>query len=191
MRLRNLLPALALIASPAFAQNAHFGLQGGISMPQSDAKDLVDSKTGITLGLAVPIDLKGGHVLRPRLDYTKTKGSQSGTIYGYSGSADVEITTTMIGMDYNYYVSGKATDGFYLIAGLGYANTKLAATLNVSGFGSASGDSSAGGMALAFGVGYQFTPLVGGDIRYTTTEPSIEGEKIKNDAVNIVITFTF
>ena len=187
MRLRNLLPVLALVSAPAFAQNAHFGLQGGLSLPQSDAKDLVDSKTGITLGLNVAIDLKGGHVLRPRLDFTTTKGSPSLGSY----SVDTEVTTTMIGMDYNYYVAGKATDGLYLIAGLGYANSKVKATVNIPGYGSASDDISGGGMALAFGLGYQFNALVGGDLRYTTTEPSLDGTKFKNDAINVSVTFTF
>ena len=77
MRLRNLLPLLALVAAPAFAQDAHFGLQGGISLPQGDVKDAVDSKMGFGIGVHVAIDFKGGHVLRPRLDYTTTKGTMS------------------------------------------------------------------------------------------------------------------
>lgn len=182
MRLRNLLPLLALVAAPAFAQDAHFGLQGGISLPQGDVKDAVDSKMGFGIGANVVIDFKGGHVLRPRLDYTTIKGTMS----ELGISIDNTVTTTTIGADYNYYVSGKATEGFYLIAGLGYANTKL----EVSAFGlSASKTESA--LALAIGGGFQFTPMVGAELRYTTTKPDFAGQSIKNDAINLGVTFRF
>ncbi|HJW73356.1 MAG TPA: porin family protein [Geothrix sp.] len=184
MRLRNLLPILALTAAPAFAQDAHFGLQAGISMPQSDAKDFVDSKMGLGLGLNVGIEFTGGHVLRPRLDFTRTKG----TLNELGVSFDNTVTTTTLGMDYNYFVSGKATEGFYLIAGLGFAKTKVEAS--VPGFGSASDSKNA--LAIALGAGFQFTPMVGADLRYTTTHPDFGGtDKFKNDAINLGVTFRF
>jgi len=180
MRLRYLLPALALVAAPAFAQDAHFGLQGGISMPQSDAKDFVDSKMGYGLGIHVAFDLKGGHMVRPRLDYVTTSGS-------IIAGVDTKVVTTTLGVDYNYYISGKATEGFYLIAGLGFSKTKL--EISAPGYGSADDDKTA--LAMAFGCGYQFTPMVGADLRYTTTEPSDNGVKFKNEAINIGVTFRF
>lgn len=194
MRLRYLLPALALVAAPAFAQDARFGLQGGISLPQGDVKDAVDSKMGFGLGAHVAIDLKGGHVLRPRLDYTSIKGSVSESIGGYSANFDNTVTTTTIGVDYNYYVSGKATQGFYLLAGLGYANTKLesSGSANIMGFVINFNESETeGALALAVGGGFQFTPMVGAELRYTTTKPDFAGESIKNEAINLGVTFRF
>lgn len=182
MRLNHLLPILALVAAPAFAQDTHFGLQGGIILPQGDFKDVVDSKIGFGIGVHVAIDFKGGHVLRPRLDYTTTQG----TLSELGLSIDNKVTVTTLGADYNYFVSGKATEGFYLIAGLGYANTKLA-----SSFQGLSASKTEGAFAMAFGAGYQFTPNLGSALRYTTTRPDFGGNKFKNDAINLELTYTF
>jgi opacity protein-like surface antigen len=180
MRLRHTLPLLALVAAPAFAQGVHFGLQAGISLPQGDVKDAVDSKMGLSIGLNLGVELNGGHVLRPRLDYTSTKGTPADL------GIDHTVTTTAIGADYNYFVSGKAAEGFYLIGGLGFATTKS----ELSAFGMSVSESKSA-MSLALGGGYQFNSLVGMELRYTTTKPDFDGESIKNDAINLGVTFRF
>jgi hypothetical protein len=179
MRLRNILPLVALLAAPAFAQ-ASFGLSLGVSKPMGDAKDFVDSKMGFTFGANVGIDMKGGHVLRPRLDLTQAKND-------WGSGVESKISTTTLGLDYNYFVSGKATEGFYVIAGLGYSKTK--AEMSISGFGSA--DDSASALGMALGMGFRFTPLVGADLRYTTTKPDFNGVKVTNNALNASVTFSF
>jgi hypothetical protein len=176
MRLRHLLPVLALVAAPAFAQEAHFGLQAGLSLPMADlkAKDQADAKMGYTLGLNVGLEFNGGHVVRPRLDYTTHDSNYSG----------LKITNTAFGVDYNYFVGGKAAQGFFVIGGLGYAKTKVEfSTMNES----------KSALALAVGGGFQFTPLIGMDLRYTTTKPTFDGtsEAFKNDALNLGVTFRF
>ena len=177
MRIHRLLPILALVAAPAFAQGFHWGLSAGITNPQGDVKDAGFDKIGLTLGLNVGVEFQGGHVLRPRLDIARASNKYD---------SNFTLNTTFLGADYNYFVSGKAADGFYLIAGLGFSNTKLEYDF---GGGTASDNKSALGLAL--GMGYQFTPLVGADLRYTTTKPDFYGQTISNNAMNVSVTFRF
>jgi opacity protein-like surface antigen len=178
LRLRTLLPTAVLLALPAAAQDAHVGLTLGLSLPQGDASTLVDSHTGFTLGLQAPVDLKNGHMVRPRLDYTQ----QNGSPYGI----DITVSTLALGVDYNYYFSRQADRGFYLLAGLGYANTKV--EVSSSFFGG--GNDTEGAVNLAFGGGVQFNPTVGMEIRYTSTHPDFGGS-LDNDALNLSVTFRF
>lgn len=177
MRLRNVIPALALVAAPAFAQDAHWGVSVGLTNPMGDVKDAGFDKIGLTLGVNCGVEFKGGHVLRPRLDIARTT---------HKDDSDLSLNTTHLGFDYNYFVSGKAAEGFYLIAGLGYSNTKIEYSS-----GSITASESKGAMGLAAGMGFQFTPLVGADLRYTTTKPSFYGETVSNNAVNVSVTFRF
>jgi opacity protein-like surface antigen len=186
MRLRNILPLVALLAVPAVAQDAHFGFSVGLSSPMGGGsstdislKDAVDSKIGFTAGVNVGIEWQGGHVLRPRLDYTH----HNGDAFGVSG-ADVTVNAFQLGADYNYFVSEKASDGFYLLVGVGYANTK------VSGNGVGNSDNKSA-FAWGAGVGYEFTPMVGAELRYGSTHPDFTGTTLKNDTLNLSVTFRF
>lgn len=169
MRLRNILPLVALLAAPAFAQDVHFGLSAGVNKAMGDAKDLGFDKIGLGIGVDLGIEFKGGHVLRPRLDYTKTS---------HKDFSDVTLATTTFGVDYNYFVSGKAAEGFYLIAGIGRANTKVEYP---------GGSDSESGMAYAAGFGFNFTQLVGANLRYT----SAKADALRNNALNASVTFRF
>jgi opacity protein-like surface antigen len=192
MRLRNILPLVALLAVPAMAQDAHFGFSVGISSPMGGGsdqtnfsdislKDGVDKKIGFTLGANVGIEWQGGHVLRPRLDYTH----HNGDAFGVSGN-DLTVNSFQLGADYNYFVSEKASDGFYLLVGVGYANTKVSGNA-VAG----ASTTSKSAFARGTGVGYEFTPMVGAELRYGSTHPDFSGTTLKNDTLNLSVTFRF
>ncbi len=187
MRLRNLLALSTLIALPAMAQDARFGLQAGLSLPQGDAKTYVDSHTGYTLGLYFFCPIDGGHSLRPRLDYS----SVSGSIAVPGGSSDTKVTTTDAGLDYLYNFSGKAGVGPYLALGLGYANTKVTTSLAIPSLGAGAGNDQKGTFMWGLGGGWNFTPLLGAELRYTSTSPDFGGGSVKNNAISLSATFTF
>lgn len=198
MRLPILLPTLALLAAPAPAQEVHFGLQAGVIFPMGSsdlngntfsAKDAVDGKMGFNVGLSVPIDFTGGHTLRPRLDYSYLSGSADKLFPGFG--IDGKVTTTFIGADYLYYIAGKS-EGFYILVGVGAANSKV----EFSAANSISESKTALGWTV--GGGWQFTPLVGAELRYVSTHPSFDnafGSGVtvdgKNDGLNLGVTFRF
>lgn len=198
MRLHALLPALALLAFPAAAQGVHFGLQAGVVIPtgSSDfngntisAKDVVDSNMGFNIGLSVPIDFSGGHTLRPRLDYSHLSGSSDKLFPGLG--IDGKVSTLFVGADYLYYMNQKA-EGFYVVVGAGAANTKV----EFSAVNSISESNTT--LAWTLGAGWQFTPLVGAELRYASTHPSFSNAfgsgftlDGKNDSVHLEVTFRF
>ncbi len=202
MRLRNILPLVALLAVPAMAQDVHFGFHAGLNFPMGggsningtsgfdiSAKDAVDSKIGFAIGIDVPINFNGGHSIRPRLDYTTNSGSASSSLFP-SGGVDGKVTSTFLGADYLYHFSGKADNGGYLAAGLGMANTKL----EFSGGGSSIDDNKSA-FAWTLGGGWQFTPMFGAELRYTHTHPTLNfggsDFTMKNDGMVLSATFTF
>ena len=182
-RMLRVLVPVALAAAPLAAQDAHFAVQAGANIPQSDLKDFVDSKVGVTAGVAVPIDLGSGHVIRPRADYGYYSGSVSNPIF----SDDNKVKTLFIGADYLYFPAQKM-EQFYVTGGLGYQNTKLEthdnnANVDVS--------DSKGALAWAVGAGWQFTENVGAELRYTSSHPKFDGGTFKADAINLGVTFQF
>lgn len=186
MRFKYLLPTIAILGSTLPAQDLHFGLQAGLSIPQADVKDLVDKKMGATGGFNVGLEFLGGHVVRPRLDYTWDKGTVD--------EVDTTNTTLFVGVDYNFFFSGKASEGFYVLASLGYANTKMEFS---SGPLSINDNQSA--FAWGAGAGYQFTHLMGAEARFTSTRPKdmlsnlvgTSTPEYKNDTINVALTFRF
>ena len=202
MRLRTILPLLAMLAAPAMAQDAHFGLQAGINFPMGgssnvngtgsysvSAKDAVDSKIGFNIGINVPINFDGGHTLRPRLDYTHFSGSAADSLFGPGSGVDGKIDSTFIGADYLYHFSGKS-DGGYVLVGAGYDHSKLEFSAN-----GASVDDSKSAFAWALGGGWQVNPMFGVELRYNSTEPTLNfggsDFKFKNDGFMLGATFTF
>jgi opacity protein-like surface antigen len=164
MNLRALTLIAATLAGTALSaqEGPRFGLQAGINLPQSDLKDAVDSKVGFNIGAQVTFDLRGGHMLRPRLDYTwfpEYTESFAGDSIG------TKFTRTSLGVDYLYFVDGKP-QGFYVTAGLAAVQWKVDVNVTLSGFGSGSDSETTNKLALAAGVGYQFNKTVGADLRY-------------------------
>ena len=181
-RMLRVLAPLALVAAPLAAQDASFAVQAGVNIPQSDLKDFVDSKLGVTAGVAVPVDLGSGHVIRPRADYSYYSGSVTNPLF----TDDNKAKTLFVGADYLYFPAQKM-EQFYVTAGLGYQNTKLE-THN-----SAVGDfsDSKGAFAWAAGAGWQFTENLGAELRYTSSHPKFDNGTFKCDAINLGLTFQF
>ena len=164
MNLRVLtLTAAALVATGLSAQEGpRFGLQAGLNLPQSDLKDAVDDKVGFTIGAQVTFDLRGGHMVRPRLDYTwfpEYRMSRSGA------SASAKFSNLSLGADYLYFVEGRP-QGFYVTGGLALVHWKGEASYSIPGIGSGSTDETTNKLGLAAGVGYQFNKTVGAEVRY-------------------------
>jgi opacity protein-like surface antigen len=175
-----LITLLVAAGSIAQAQDFKFGILGAISLPQSDLKDFVDSKMGFGIGLNGAFDLKNGHVLEPRVDYLTHKGSED-DFYGHKADSTT-ARQLYAGVDYNYYVSGKAFQGFYLDAGLGFTQVWAEATNDASGY---SASTSKGTFYLALGGGYAFTPNAAIEVRYLSNswgkvEWDIAGTKVKD-----------
>lgn len=180
MRLQPFLTALVLAATPLLAQDSpfavtdyHFGAFTGISLPQGDAKDWVDGKAGLTLGGYVILNTQGGYILRPRLEYSV---ASNGNYKNY---------TYFLGADYLYFVSKEETNRLYVLGGLGFATTDIDQKVANDGY-------SGGAVALTVGAGYQFTPVLGAELRYQTTSKNFgKLGTYKNDAINMTVTYRF
>lgn len=164
MNIRAITLALAALAAPALgAQEAvRYGLLASLNLPQSDLKDAVDSKVGFSIGVQATFDLRGGHMLRPRYDYTWFPEYKE-TFAGDSFST--KFTRTSLGVDYLYFVDGKP-QGFYVTAGIAAVQWAVEVNFSLSGLGSGSNSQTTNKLALAAGVGYQFNRTVGADLRY-------------------------
>lgn len=184
-RLLRVLVPLALAAAPLAAQDAHFGIQAGVNLPQSDLKDFIDNKPGFSLGANVVFDLGSGHVIRPRADYGFYSASVNDP-FGF-GTDENKVKILSIGADYLYFPAQRM-EGFYVTGGLGYQNTKVESS---TPFGDVS--ESKGNIAWAVGAGWQITDLVGAELRYTSSHPKYDGalEAFKADAINVGVTFKF
>ncbi|MCC6514345.1 MAG: outer membrane beta-barrel protein [Geothrix sp.] len=164
MNFRALALAVAALAAPALnAQEAvRFGVQAGLNLPQSDLKDAVDSKLGYNLGVQVTFDLRGGHMLRPRYDYTWFPEYTE----SFAGdSFSTKFIRKSLGVDYLYFVDGKP-QGFYVTAGIAAVQWAVEVNFTLSGLGSGSNSQTSNKLALAAGAGYQFNRTVGADLRY-------------------------
>lgn len=182
-------PTFAIVGICAQAQDVHFGAQATLALPQGDMgkSDYLDGKLGYGLGIHALVPLQGGHALVPRLDYTMYKRS-------LEGDADLKVNVLAIGGDYNYFISEKPGDGFYVLAGLGYSSMKW----EISS-GPFSINETKGTYYLAAGGGFQFTPNVGVELRYThakytdlgsSISPSIK-EDVTGPAINASVFFRF
>lgn len=157
--------ALALLAASAVhAEDVRFGVQATVSQPSGDFgnKDWMDSKLGLGVGLQAVIHLEGGAAIVPRIDYMTYKNDRT---IGAWINEDAKINILSAGADFQYYFSGKVSQGFYLLGGLGYArgdfNTSYSSntvTMNVNG--------TKGALYLQGGVGIHFTPNFGLEARY-------------------------
>ncbi len=153
--------ALALAAG-SFASAADFGLQLNVGIPQNDWKTSVGSGTGLGLGVFLDVPVKGGHVLRPRLDYI-TFPEQTESDYPYP---DLHHTwsTRSLGVDYLFYPAGERK-GIYLAAGLAARQFHVSAD---SGGPSDSWDTTRLGISL--GAGYALNTTWELNLRYTQTK---------------------
>lgn len=118
MRSRTALFALLLVIGlPAAAQSATFGLAAGFAIPGGDMTKSVGNDMTLGLGVQVRVKFGLGHAIVPRIDKAKFKGTTPDA-NGYDMRAESDLTS--IGVDYNWFTSRKAGEGFYLSTGLGF-----------------------------------------------------------------------
>jgi len=176
-----LLPILAasfLVALPASAQEVRYGFQATLAKPEGDLSTAMDGKVGLGLGIHALIDLKGGHALVPRLDYTTYKHSLNGL--------DESVKVLSLGADYNYFTGGKANAGLYLLGGLGYASTK-----DELSFPGGSAQETKGSLYVNLGAGWDFNTHVGAEIRYNHSTISESTGSISAPSVQASLVIRF
>lgn len=181
------LAMLALAASALQAQNIKPGAQLSLSFPQGDMgnSDYLDGQLGVGLGAHVLVDLNGGHAIVPRVDYTMYKKS---SYQGYSG-LDFKVSDLKLGVDYNYFIDGKANQGAYLLGGLGYSSAKWELSAGPFAY-----SQTKGAAYIAIGGGYDFNANVGAELRYTHAKynnVADSGLDLTGPAFNASVTFRF
>lgn len=160
MKIFNHCFAIAILSGSLLsAQGVQMGGQLTVSSPQGDLakKEFLDGEIGYGAGLHIFVPIKGGSAIVPRLDYTLYKRTQE----VQDVDIDYKINTLMVGADYEYFVSGKAGDGFYLSLGLGYSSLKWEIST-----GAGSINETKGTLYLAGGAGYAFGRNAGLELRY-------------------------
>lgn len=170
---RIILAALLAAGGGLAAQEARFGLQGQVSIPQGDLKDAVDSKLGLGLGVHGTFAFDH-HVIRPRLDFTFYPEADFGGV-------EAKVNSMALGADYLYFVEGKDR-GVYFTAGLSAIRWEV--DVNISGFGS--GSSNTTKLGVAGGVGYQWNRAFGAELRYVKSSLGHDAS-----ANNLVLGATF
>jgi hypothetical protein len=158
-----LLPICATVA--LHAEFPMVGLQAAVVMPLKDLKAFSDTKQGTDLGLHMTFDQGDGNVLRPRLDWQR---QAEVTVGGQAHRA----SSLSLGGDYLYFSEG-APERFYVFIG---------AALNAWSFHTSPGDlilsdgtslhTSATKLSLGLGLGYQWTSLLGTELRYSHCKPA-------------------
>ncbi len=184
MKLRTFALVAAALAAPALVaqEGPRFGLQAGLSLPQGDLKDAVDSKMGFSGGAHMTVGFAGGHMLRPRVDYVwfpEYSVSMPGA------SASTKISGLSAGADYLYFVEGKP-QGFYLTGGLALVQWKTEVSGSFLGYSVSASDTTTK-LGIAVGAGYQFNRTVGAEVRYQTSK----AEDITLDTLQLGLTFRF
>ncbi|WP_257304724.1 porin family protein [Geothrix campi] len=179
------------------AQDFHFGVQAALSSPTGDLKDMAGSGA-IGGSLLLDWSLAGGHILRPRLDYThypdksltttSLTSSTSTTIH-----ATYSITSSGFGLDYLFYPSGKQ-EGWHLDLGIEEMrySIKVRGTSTLSSITSSTTDFSGpdttkSQLGYGLGIGYDFNQHWSMGMRFN----SAKVESMKLDSFNTSIGYRF
>jgi Outer membrane protein beta-barrel domain len=162
--------ALALRAEPP-----RYGVQGLVNVPLGDLNTYLDHNLGIGVGLQGTFDLGGGHMLRPRLDYS---------LYQQASVSNVTPSASYLslGGDYLYFIAGQP-EGYYLTAGLAamrwsFQHQNPATDLP-------DGTTKWG---VAAGIGYQWDYNIGTELRWLHS--SVSGD-FNADSLQGSVTFRF
>lgn len=162
MASRSALLACTLAVLPALASDSTsftaFGIQAHIAHPTGGlgSNDNLDRKTGLGLGLQMPIELGDGHVLRPKVDFLSYNRDDSGIRY--------KVESLSLLLDYNFFPEFRR-EGAYFIAGAGLHSTRRDATRTFAGTAVSASDSGSG-FAYNVGLGYAFNPNVALELKY-------------------------
>ncbi|MBL0312401.1 MAG: porin family protein [Holophagaceae bacterium] len=180
---------LALAGGAVSAQDVHFGLHAGLAIPQGDLsrKQLLGSDPGGNFGAHVNFDMKQGHVIRIRTDYSQFRENK--TFEGYGFTSKIKASDLSLGVDYLYFVDHRPT-GLYMMAGVsgnrwdlsskddyGYAIDTFNMTTTKFGYG--------------FGVGYQFNQSWGLEAGYTYSKIGSSDFPINADVLRLTATIRF
>lgn len=202
------LNALILACSSVLlnAQDVRFGLQGTISKPQGDLGDThsLDGKFGYGIGLQAPVDLKGGLVVVPRLDYISYKRSASETthypVVDLTLNSDLKASIFYIGSDFNFFTNGTSNTGFYLLCGLGYSSGTFETTTMGQAANSVgnvinvnlSDSTTNGAFYISAGAGLSFNKNVSTEIRYIgLNKYSKNGKDMSSPSLNFSVVARF
>ncbi len=120
---------LAGPAAHADGPRVSFGFGFNISQPMGDFNKDTDSQPGHGFGWYMPMDFGGGHVLRPKWEWTRHSLStmadsvvrvENGKVYIPDSRRGTTVESHGLGFDYLYYFEGNSRKrGPYLIAGVG------------------------------------------------------------------------
>jgi opacity protein-like surface antigen len=159
-RLRSTLLLSLLTTVPALASDAftNFGIQAHVAHPTGTLGNAtnLDRKTGLGLGLQLPITLGEGHVLRPKVDYLACNRETGGSRY--------KLETLSLLVDYTFYPEYRR-EGVYFIAGAGLHSSRRDLTRSFAGVALDASDSGSG-LAYNLGMGYAFNPNVALELKY-------------------------
>lgn len=151
------LGALLLAGTLAQAEEPRFGVQVHGNIPTGDLKDAVDSKLGVGGGAQVTFDLGDGHMLRPRLDYTFFPEATVKAIRN-------KVNSLAIGADYQWFPAGRP-EGLYVTGGLALHHWKAEGSVGGLSFSETSNKP-----GFAAGVGFNFNPSFGAELRAVSTK---------------------
>nr|WP_320132767.1 outer membrane beta-barrel protein [uncultured Holophaga sp.] len=144
--------ALMLAGTGLQAQEAEFGVQGGLQLPFGDLGTTLDHSMGYVFGANLGLYYGDGHELRTRIDYQ----TYSGSWVPYDGGfRKFDITAWSLGADYVYYTEQRRK-GVYLTMGLSY---------NMWDVSPGGGQN---GLGLAAGAGYRLDDHWSFEGRFTT-----------------------
>ena len=193
--------ALGILSVSSKAADLRFGLSATVSKPGGDIGNdaHLDGKLGYGLGASLQVDLGEGWAITPRVDYTTAKRSRywgkSFAGVDFVGSSEMKADTYLLGADASYHFRGVTQDGFYALAGLGYASTRLknsgyaSATAGAITLGRAAAmfdeSETKGSVYAAIGMGYDFTRHLGAQLRYVAlTKYKGAGEELTGPSLN-------
>jgi hypothetical protein len=153
--MRALAALLAITALSLPAQETAIGARVHGLVPMGNLRDLTDSQMGLGVAAYVSIPLGRGLVLRPLV------GAQlipKGDTLGLTGTK-TSIASVDLMVDALWFPDEDPEHGAYLIGAVGGQQWRVSAT------GSSSSTLSATRLGLNGGLGYQFTPRLGFEVR--------------------------
>jgi hypothetical protein len=187
MRLKPALLLLLGLSVPASAQDRSVlgGFQLGLSFPTgsgdalytdsgygyifkgtkftSSVADFTDGSVAFLVGAHALYNIKNGHAVRVRLEYTQTSGT---TRTKLGVPFDSSATTVGVMGDYLFHFTGRPV-GPYALAGYGFEKT----TVKVNNPYAGTTSNAKGAPAWNLGLGYQPNQVVGFELKYSSSHP--------------------
>lgn len=153
--------ALALLAASALHAQS-FGVQVGADAPLGDLKKDTSKDPKLTAGAFLFLDEYDGHVLKPRVDFTRSFEQTGYQEAGAGKGQALKVQTFSVGLDYNFYFSEKGGEGWYFLLGgqLNEARSTWSQTAQTLKANRLSG-------AFSAGLGCVVVPHVGFEVRFT------------------------